>query len=68
MDPHGMQGVGEPTMSKGVGGKKIAKFVVEARLGDAEDGNECDANCHHSETHEDHEEALSPRQTGEGAL
>ena len=68
VDPHGMGGVREPAVSESVSGKKIAELVVEARLGNAEEGDECEANCDNAETHEDHGEVPAPGQAGTCAL
>ena len=37
MNPHGMGGIGEVAVSKGVGGEQVAELVVGARLGECQE-------------------------------
>ena len=40
VDPQGVGGVGEASVSKGVCGQQVTKLIVNRRLGDGEDGQQ----------------------------
>ena len=40
VNPHGMRRIRNPAVSKGIGGEKIAEFVIPAGLRDSQDWDE----------------------------
>jgi hypothetical protein len=61
-------GIGELAVSERVGREQIAELIVEARLGNAEDGDQRDTDGDYAESDEEYGEALAARQAGESTL
>jgi hypothetical protein len=62
VDPHGMSGIGELTVSESVGCQQVTELIVICGLGNAEDWYKCESKPDHAETDEQHAEALVPCQ------
>ena len=54
--------IGDAPVREGVGGEQITEFIIPARCGNAEDGNQGDAKGNHQQPDHNDGKHLAPRQ------
>ncbi len=58
----GCGGIGHAAVREGVGCEQVTEFIIPARRGNSEDGNQGDAKCNHQQPDHNDGQNLAPRQ------